>query len=82
MKVKARYFNGVLTPLDPLDLEEGAVVELDIELTKFQAKGHSSKFRVVPFSREFAPDIDPKKLKQFLNDEDDERYLRSLNKTE
>ena len=26
-KVKARYTNGVLTPLEPLDLEKGAEVE-------------------------------------------------------
>ena len=31
MRVKTRYLKGVLTPLDPpLDLEEGAVVELEI----------------------------------------------------
>ena len=29
--VKARYANGVLTPLEPLDLEEGEEVTLSIE---------------------------------------------------
>ncbi len=79
MKVKARYAKGVLTPLEPLKLEEGVVVELNIELTKSQGKGHSPKFRVVPVSGGFTLGVDPNNLKQFLNDEDDERYLRSLN---
>lgn len=29
--VKARYENGVLTPLEPLDLEEGAEVTVSVE---------------------------------------------------
>ena len=29
--VRARYQNGVLTPLEPLDLEEGAEVTLSVE---------------------------------------------------
>ena len=29
--VKARYSNGVLTPLDPLDLEEGTEVVMTVE---------------------------------------------------
>lgn len=29
--VRARYANGVLTPLEPLDLEEGAVVSVSVE---------------------------------------------------
>ena len=29
--VKARYANGVLTPLEPLDLEEGAEVMVSVE---------------------------------------------------
>ena len=31
VNVKARYANGVLTPLEPLDLEEGAEVVMSIE---------------------------------------------------
>ena len=33
-------------------------------------------FRVKPFRSGYAPGFDPTKLKQFLNDEDDERFLR------
>ena len=29
--VKARYTNGALVPLEPLDLEEGAVVSVSVE---------------------------------------------------
>ena len=29
--VRARFSNGVLTPLEPLDLEEGAVVSVSVE---------------------------------------------------
>ena len=80
--VNAKYANGVLTPLEPLDLEDGSEVVLNIDLGPNRDRGNSkSKFRIVPFSREFAPGVDPRNLKQFLNDEDDELYLRSLNKT-
>ena len=30
-KVRARYADGVLTPLEPLDLEEGAEVTVSVE---------------------------------------------------
>ena len=36
--VKARYTNGVFTPLEPLDLEEGAEVALTVEETTKMAK--------------------------------------------
>ena len=31
VNVKARYANGVLTPMEPLDLEEGAEVTVSVE---------------------------------------------------
>ena len=77
MRVKARYLKGVLTPLDPpLDLEEGAVVELEVVASH-------------PWSLDWAiseakedlericrlPDNHPKKYKLFLNAEDDLIYL-------
>ena len=37
--VKARYSKGVLTPLEPLDLEEGKEVVVSIEDPSPQAKG-------------------------------------------
>ena len=98
IQVRARYANGVLTPFEPLDLEEGAVVELCLEGTVVSGHGSvggelkvtpgteeeaaKTEYRVVPFHSEFVPGVDPKKLKQFLNDEDDELFLKSLNKTE
>ena len=30
-RVRARYANGVLTPLEPLDIEEGAEVRVSVE---------------------------------------------------
>jgi predicted DNA-binding antitoxin AbrB/MazE fold protein len=83
MQVKAKYANGVLTPLEPLDLNDGDVVVLNIETaSKPEQEAAKSKFQVVPLHSEFVIGVDPKKLKQFLNDEDDERYLKSLNRTE
>ena len=48
--VKAKYANGVLTPLDPLDLEEGAEVVLNIEtehtsVSKADDSGLVGKYR-------------------------------------
>ncbi len=40
--IKARYENGVLTPLEPLDLEEGKEVVLSIEDAAPQANGKES----------------------------------------
>ena len=94
-KVRARYANGVLTPLEPLDLEEGVEVVLSLEGTlsggpsdisgeltmELKIERGPPKFRVAPIQDGFVPGFDPKKLKQFLNDEDDERYLRSENKS-
>ena len=31
LRIKAKYVNGTLTPLEPLELEEGTVVTLAIE---------------------------------------------------
>ena len=40
--VKARYENGVLTPLEPLDLEDGKEVVVSIEDAAPQANGKES----------------------------------------
>ena len=40
--VRARYENGVLTPLEPLDLEEGKEVVVSIEDAPRQANGKES----------------------------------------
>ena len=48
VNVKARYANGVLTPLEPLSLEEGAEVVVTVEASPFEppseppAEGHES----------------------------------------
>ena len=38
--VKARFSKGVLTPLEPLDLEEGRVVVVSIEDVQVAGQGH------------------------------------------
>ncbi len=40
--VRAKYENGVLTPLEPLDLEEGKEVVISIADATPQAKGKES----------------------------------------
>ncbi len=79
-KIRAWYANGVLTPLEPLELEEGEVVELDITSTQVPDREEDSakpKFRVVPFHSAFLPGMDdPKKMKQLLEDDDIEHFLR------
>lgn len=40
--VKAKYVNGVLTPLEPLDIAEGAEVALMVEETPHEAGGQSA----------------------------------------
>ncbi len=77
-RISARYANGVLTPLEPLDLEDGEVVVLSIEAaSKPEQKAAKPKFRVVPNHSGFLPGMDdPKRMKQLLDDEDVEHYLR------
>ncbi len=79
-KVRARFANGVLTPLEPLELEEGAVVILSLESIATSEQKHESektKFRVIPNHSGFLPGMDdPKKMKQLLEEEDIEHFLR------
>ena len=92
-EVRARYSNGALTLLDPVDLEEGTEVTLTLEGSlaagKLTLRGKltvtpgpigevsKSEFRVVPFHSEFLPGMDdPKRMKQILDDEDIEHFLR------
>ena len=79
-KIKARIVNGALVPLEPLGIEEGAEVELDITSAHALNRERNSakpKFRVVPFHSAFLPGMnDPKKMKQLLEDDDIEHFLR------
>ena len=79
-KVRARFANGVLTPLEPLDLEEGAVLMLSLEAdaaSELGRESEKSKFRVVPNHSGFLPGMDdPKRMKQLLEEEDIEHFLR------
>lgn len=92
-EIRARYSNGTLTLLDPVDLEEGTEVmlTLDEDLAAGQPtiRGQLTvptgpvdevsrpEFQVVPFHSEFLPGMDdPKRMKQILEDEDIEHFLR------
>ncbi len=76
MKVRAKYANGVLTPLEPLDLEEGAVVELEIGVSRARdLDGAISEIKGVLEHIYQLPDDDPKKYKMSLNAEDTLIYL-------
>ena len=75
-RVRAYYVNGVFTPLEPLELEEGEVVDLDIsgafrrdlDSAIEEAKG------VLEVIYKLS-DSHPKKYKLLLNAEDDLIYL-------
>ena len=53
--VKARYANGVLTPLEPLDLEEGDEVTVSIEGASPSTGGLAAIARRVKAFHESAP---------------------------
>ncbi len=82
--VNARFANGVLTPLEPLDLPEGVLVELNIQT--LDASGPDApvqmaaktEFRVVPNRGGFAPGVDPNNLKDIIHDLEDEEFVERL----
>ena len=53
--IKARYANGVLTPLEPLDLEEGAEVVVSVEAATPQANGTESVLEMFERLRNSVP---------------------------
>ena len=78
--VKARFANGVLTPLEPLELDENNVVLVTIEELPAPSKEEPQRpFRVKPFPGGFAPGFDPSKIKELLCEMDDEEFLRKHN---
>ncbi len=77
-KVRAYYANGVFTPLEPLDLPEGEVVDLDI--SEARRRDLDSAIRETKGVLEIIyqiPDSHPKKYKLLLNTEDDLIYLEA-----
>lgn len=77
--VNARFANGVLTPLETLDFEEGAVVVLSIEVVQPQPEWSGNAPPVVPTKGDFLPDADPKRLKNLIYEQEVEGYLRKRN---
>ena len=78
--IKARYVNGALEPLEPLDLGENNVVLVTVdELPHSERPERERTFRVKPFPGGFAPGFDPANLKDLLGEMDDERFLGTNN---
>ena len=75
-RVRAWYANGVLTPLTPLELDEGEVVDLDIALARPKnLDGAIAEVKAILEHIRRLPDDHPKKYKLLLNAEDDLAYL-------
>ena len=75
-KIRAWYANGVLTPLEPLDLEEGDVVELDVAMAyRKDLDSAIAETKAVLEHIYQLSDSHPKKYKLLLATEDDLTYL-------
>lgn len=75
-KIRAWYANGVLTPLEPLELEEGEVVELDVAVAyRKDLDSAIAEAKAVLEHIYQLPGSHPKKYKLLLNAEDDLIYL-------
>ena len=82
--VNARFTNGVLTPLEPLDLPEGVLVELNIQT--LEAPGPEAPaqapaktgFKVVPNDSGLAPGVNAGNLKDVIHDLEGEEFLEKL----
>lgn len=80
-KIRAWYANGVITPLEPLELEEGEVVELDIVVARRRdLDGAIAETESVLEHIYRLPEGHPKKYKLLLNAEDDLIYLEGERK--
>lgn len=77
-KVRACYANGVFTPLEPLDLPEGEVVDLSISEASRRDVDDAIREtkRVLEIICQL-PNSHPKKYKLLLNAEDDLIYLEA-----
>ena len=78
--IKARYVNGTLEPLEPLELDENNVVLVTVdELPHPERPEPKRTFRVKPFPGGFAPGVAPADLKDLLMEMDDERFFGTNN---
>ena len=81
-RVRARSANGVLTPLELLDLEEGAVVELDVAVSHARdLEGAIVEVREALEHIYQLPDDHPKKYEMFIDAEDTLIYLEKERKS-
>lgn len=71
--VRARYANGVLTPLEPLDLEEGTEVTVSVQDGATEASGEATAPKqglaaIVEMALEMQKDIPPEELANLPTD--------------
>lgn len=66
----------------PSEIDEELFIEEYLEKERRIEERNPREFRVTPNKSGFLPGVDPHNLKQILNDEDDEHYLRLQGKTE
>ena len=57
--VRAKYENGVLTPLEPLDLEEGAEVSVSVTLPKREEQKEGPLLRIFQKVQERQAELAP-----------------------
>ena len=77
-----RDYTGARETKLPSEIDEEPFIEEHLEKERGIEERNRRKFRVIPNKSGLSPGVDPDNLKQILNDEDDERYLRLRDKTE
>ena len=73
-RVKAKFTNGHIVPLEPLDIEEGTELSVDIDIEPSRLGPVEPEPHAVQFND------DPKRLKSILDEMDVADYLRNRNK--
>ena len=73
-RVKARFTNGHIVPLERLDIEEGAELSVDIDIEPSRSGPVEPEPHAVQFND------DPKRLKSILDEMDVADYLRNRNR--
>ena len=66
----------------PSEIDEELFIEEYLEKERIIEEHNRREFRVIPNKSSLLPGVDPDNLKQILNEEDDEHYLRLQGNTE
>lgn len=73
-RIKAKFTNGHIVPLERLDIEEGAELSIDIDVAPSRPGPEEPESHAVQFND------DPKRLKSILDEMDVADYLRNRNR--